>query len=83
MLIGWESFGGYFTLRVVPESGVLLYSQPDESSTPIGQCMTGAQVGRLVEYDFIQGWQRVIIQGYDGYMRAEDLENVETFTVMP
>lgn len=83
VLIGWESFGGYFTLRVVPESGALLYSQPDESSTPIGQCMTGAQVGRLVEYDFIQGWQRVIIQGYDGYMCAEDLENVETFTVMP
>ena len=83
VLIGWESFDGYYTLKVVPESGALLYSQPDENSTPIGQCMAGAQVGRLVEPEDVLNWQRVIINGYDGYMRAEDLENVQAFTIMP
>lgn len=84
-LLGWEDFDGYFTLKVVPESGdsALLYSQPDESSAPIGQCMAGALVGRLVETAYTQNWLRVTIQGYDGYMRAEDIENVEAFAVMP
>ena len=83
VLIGWEDFDGHFTLKVIPESGALLYSQPDENSTPIGQCRSGAQVGRLVEYEYVQGWQRVIIEGYDGYMRSQELEYVQTFTVMP
>ena len=85
VLIGWEDFDGYFTLKVTPENGdgALLYSQPDENSAPIGQCMAGAQVGRLVEHEYVQGWPRVIIQGYDGYMRAEDLEYVQAFTQMP
>ena len=45
--------------------------------------MLGALVGRLVEYEYRPNWQRVIIQGYDGYMRAADLENIEAFSLMP
>ena len=85
VLLGWEDFGGYYTLMVTPENSdsALLYSAPDETSPPIGQCMAGALVGRLVEYEYRQNWQRVIIQGYDGYMRAADLQNIEAFTIMP
>lgn len=75
-----------YTLRVTPQDGsdqALLYSQPDEKSAPIGACLAGDEVGRLVEQRDTMGWLRVIIEGYAGYMRAEDLISADAFTQMP
>jgi len=71
-------------LRVVPadgSDGALLYSQPDESSAPIGKCLTGIEVTQLAPDK--DGFTHVHIQGYDGYMCSENLEYVQAFTVIP
>ncbi|MBP3656416.1 MAG: hypothetical protein J6K32_06940 [Clostridia bacterium] len=71
-------------LRVAPadgSDGALLYSQPDESSTPLGKCLTGIDVTQLAPAK--DGFIFVHVQGYDGYMRAEDLESINTYTIMP
>lgn len=86
VLQGFRHGDGDYTLRVTPQDGsgqAILYSQPDENSAPIGACPAGDEVGRLVERQETAGWLRVIIEGYAGYMRADELESVETFTAMP
>ena len=52
----------------------LLYSAPDENSTPIGQCLPGTQVTLLNVIDDSGEWLHVTIEGYKGYMLAEVFE---------
>jgi len=71
-------------LVVLPSDGsdgALLYSLPDEHSSPIGKCLTGIEVTLLSADD--NGWLHVHVQGYEGYMRADDLESIPSFTPMP
>ena len=86
VLQGFRHYDGYYTLRVVPQDGsdrALLYTEPDEHSAPIGACLAGDEVGRLVARQYTEGFVRVIIEGYVGYMHAGNLDNVEHLTQMP
>ena len=64
-------------LRVVPPAGsdgALLYSQPDETSVPIGKCLAGYQVVQLAASQ--NGWTHVRAEGYEGYMITAYLESI-------
>ena len=70
-------------LRVAPadgSDGALLYSQPDESSTPIGKCLTGIEVTQIAPAK--DGFTLVHVQGYEGYIRSQDLEDISACAIM-
>lgn len=70
-------------LRVAPadgSDGALLYSQPTESSTPIGKCLTGIEVMQIAPAK--DGFTLVHVQGYEGYIRSQDLEGISACAIM-
>lgn len=70
-------------LRVAPadgSDGALLYSQPAESSTPIGKCLTGIEVTQIAPAK--DGFTPVHVQGYEGYIRSQDLEDISACAIM-
>ena len=70
-------------LRVAPadgSDGALLFSQPDESSTPLGKCLTGIEVMQIAPAK--DGFTLVHVQGYEGYMRSQDLEEVSACAIL-